>query len=212
MSNNIIISKSCKITNNTIFVNDKLLFNNNNVQFSEFIKNAYKKYINNYPKFFKMDNLSKLGIIATEILADEFKNIDSKEIGVLLVNSSSSLDTDKIFQKTIEKNNYFPSPSVFVYTLPNIIIGEICIKHKIYGESSFFVSQNFDSAFIYNIVYDLFARQRINTAIVGWLDFIDNKYLASLCIIKKISQQNSNYNEMINFTIENFNKTINKGI
>ncbi|NCO54118.1 MAG: hypothetical protein GW876_01785, partial [Bacteroidetes bacterium] len=59
---------------------------------------------------------------------------------------------------------------------------------------------------------DLFSRQGINTAIVGWLDFIDNDYLASLCIIKKISQQNLNYNEMINFTIENLNKTINKDI
>jgi len=212
MNNNLIISKSCKITNNTIIVNDKLLFENNNVPYNVFIKNAYKKYINNYPKFFKMDNLSKLGIIAVELLSDEFKSIDGKEIGVVLVNSASSLDADQTFQKTIVKDNYFPSPSVFVYTLPNIVIGEICIKHKIYGESSFFVSQNFDSTFIYNIVCDLFSRQGINTAIVGWLDFIDNDYLASLCIIKKISQQNLNYNEMINFTIENLNKTINKDI
>ena len=47
-----------------------------------------------------MDNLSKLGIIAVELLSDEFKSIDGKEIGVVLVNSASSLDADQTFQKT----------------------------------------------------------------------------------------------------------------
>ncbi len=211
MTNQLIISKHCKIANNKAIVNGKIVFENNNETFQDFIKKAYKQFVNNYPKFFKMDNLSKLGIVAVELLSDEFKNIDGKEIGILLVNSASSLDTDKKFQNSIiDKNNYFPSPSVFVYTLPNIVIGEICIKHKIYGESSFFVSQNFDSVFIHNMVCDLFASQGINTAIVGWLDFIKNEYLASLCIIKIISQPNENYNEIVNFTIENLEKIITK--
>lgn len=211
MSNHLVISKHCKIANNKIFVNGKIVFENENLSFQVFIKNAYKQFVNNYPKFFKMDNLSKLGIITVELLSSEFKNIDGKGIGVLLVNSASSLDTDKIFQNTIsDKTNYFPSPSIFVYTLPNIVIGEICIKYKIYGESSFFVSQYFDSKFIHTLTCDLFARQKIKTVIVGWLDFIDNEYLASLCIVKNNPNSTNNNNEIINFTIDNLEKIITK--
>ncbi len=209
MSNNLVISKHCKIENNKILVNGNIVFQNENVSFQDFIKNAYKQFINNYPKFFKMDNLSKLGIIAMELLKDELNIANGKEIGIILSNSASSLDTDKNFQNTIsDKSNYFPSPSVFVYTLPNIVIGEICIKHKIYGESSFFISKSFNSKFIYTLTFDLFARQEISTLIVGWLDFIDNEYLASLCIVKNNSKSINNNSEIVNFTIENLEKKI----
>jgi 3-oxoacyl-[acyl-carrier-protein] synthase-1 len=38
--------------------------------------------------------------------------------------------------------NYYPSPALFVYTLPNIVTGEIAIRHHIQGETSFYVLDN----------------------------------------------------------------------
>ena len=42
------------------------------------------------------------------------------------------------FQETIQHaDSYYPSPALFVYTLPNIVTGEIAIRNKYYGETSF---------------------------------------------------------------------------
>jgi len=69
-----------------------------------------------------MDNLSKLGFLTAELI---FKSrnipdhIKGREFGVIIANSSSSLDTDIHYQDTIsDSTSYYPSPSVFVYTLP----------------------------------------------------------------------------------------------
>ena len=113
----------------------------NNINFATFIKSLYKREQLNYPKFYKMDNLSKLGFITAELVLRKrnIPDLYKKEtIGVMITNSSSSLDTDINFQATIsDAANYFPSPSVFVYTLPNILIGEICIRNGIKGENAF---------------------------------------------------------------------------
>lgn len=209
MTENIIISKYCKIVNNKIIVNDEIVFSSDtNLTFAEFVKEAYKYKAMVYPKFYKMDNLSKLGMIAVEFLAEELisKNVKGDEIGIIIMNSASSLDTDKNFQNTIkDKNNYFPSPAVFVYTLPNIVIGEICIKHKILGETAFFVSKKFDVDFIHEIVKDLIINQRLKIIITGWVEFLDNEYTATLCVVKNIENSNNN-NEIAKFTIESLKR------
>ncbi len=102
-----------------------------------FFTAAYRYFNISYAKFFKMDNLCKLGFLASELLLRKRKNISEKypgdEVGILLSNAGSSIDTDRNHQKSIsERDEYFPSPSVFVYTLANIVIGEICIRHKLY--------------------------------------------------------------------------------
>lgn len=104
----------------------------------EFLSGLYQASGMNYPKFFKMDLLSKGGILAAEKI---FKAHPADEqTALVFANAGSSLDTDRQFQQTIRKEAFFPSPSVFVYTLPNIGMGEICIRHRIYGEQAFFIS------------------------------------------------------------------------
>ncbi len=184
-----IIKSVCKIRNNKIFLNDDLLFSNeDSVAPSDFMKNTYKNFQVNYPKFFKMDNLSKLGFLTAEILISKNKlsSWNSEETGVVIANSSSSLDTDKLYNETIKDDeNYFPSPAVFVYTLPNIVIGEICIRHKITGEGTFFISEKFDPDLICNYVSDLFAFGKVKQCITGWVDFLADKYDAVLYLIKE---------------------------
>jgi len=212
MTKQLIISKYCKIIDNMIFVNGKLVFSlKKNIQFSTFVKAAYRYNNMTYPKFFKMDNLSKLGLITAEFLSDEFKtkNVLGEEIGIILSNSTSSLDTDNNYQKTISNNSdYFPSPSLFVYTLPNIVTGEICIKHKILGENVFFVSKSFDAGYIHTLVSDLILNQGIKIVLAGWVEYLDNEYVSSLCIVKNISEKAEITKEIINFTIENLKKII----
>ena len=52
-------------------------------------------------------------------------------------NEHSCLETDIEHQEEVNKQK--ASPAVFVYTLPNIVIGEISIRNKWFGESAFFL-------------------------------------------------------------------------
>src|SRR5512138_3805161 len=135
------ITGYCSIKNDSVMVDGLLRqFEENFVTFADFIKSLYKKEGINYPKFFKMDGLSKLGFLTAELLLKRrtMDRYGDDRVGLILSNSASSLDTDIAHSGTIsERSNYFPSPSVFVYTLPNIMNGEICIRHKFKGENIF---------------------------------------------------------------------------
>lgn len=97
----------------------------------------YRLHVGDYPKFFKMDPLSRAGFIASELL---LKVSPKEEYSVLLFNTTSSLADDMAFQETIQNHdNWFPSPSLFVYTLPNIVTGEIAIRNHFQTETNFMV-------------------------------------------------------------------------
>lgn len=88
-------------------------------------------------KFYKMDDLCKLGYVAAEYLLKD-KTFAPLEMGMLLANATSSLHTDIRHQQLIDQDgDRAASPAVFVYTLPNVVSGEICIRHKIQGETPF---------------------------------------------------------------------------
>ncbi len=145
-----------------------------------------------------MDHLSKLGWLAAEILLQDFAidNYAPEETGVVLSNANSSLDTDLRYFDSIKDT---ASPSLFVYTLPNIVTGEICIRHNFKGENAFFVSESFDAAFIEQYVGDLLDYNRINNCICGWVDVDDDAYKAVLFLVKK-------ENGAILFTTDNMDR------
>ncbi|MCX6204783.1 MAG: hypothetical protein NTZ19_00840 [Bacteroidetes bacterium] len=148
-----------------------------------------------------MDNLCKLGWLASEILLKESFVKDKyvpEEIGVVLLNKNSSLNTDLKFYQTI---NEIPSPSLFVYTLPNIVIGEICIRNNFKGETAFFIFKKFNSEFIQQYVNNLFNNNILQACICGWVEFMDDDYKAVLLLIEKDKSSISKP-----FTIFNINK------
>lgn len=97
----------------------------------------YRRYAGDYPKFFKMDTLSRLGFMAAEILLQK-----EKVEAVIFANRSASIKNDTDYLATIAEGNYYPSPSLFVYTLPNIVTGEIAIRHQLQGETAFYILEN----------------------------------------------------------------------
>lgn len=109
------------------------------------LKSAYQQLNVDYPKFYKMDVLSKMAFIGTEILLPFFpKELDQEnDLQLIFANNSASQNTDNLFLESYEQLNK-PSPSLFVYTLPNIVTGELCIRHKWYGENCFFVEEVFN--------------------------------------------------------------------
>lgn len=150
-----------------------------------FLKEMYYELDLDYPKFFKMDNLCKLGVIGTEFLVRKNKNLfkNRPKIGIILQNKSSSLDSDLRHQEGIENNTV--SPSVFVYTLPNIIIGEISIKHKWRSEGVFFINDKIDYELLSQYSNILLKEERTDLNLIGWIDVLNDQYVLKLCVVDK---------------------------
>ena len=154
------------------------------------LNEAYRSFINDYPKFFKMDGLCKLGFIASELMISQLgedRSQPREDRAVILFNRSGSLDADKHYQSTIsDADNYFPSPSVFVYTLPNIITGEISIRNKYLGETSFYVLDHYEEETIQKIIHISFMDEDTKSMLTGWVDYYDSSHFeAKMKIITK---------------------------
>lgn len=197
------ISNYCVIENNSVIINSGQQFELQDSSFSEFTKAAYKNFNLEYPKFFKMDNLSKLAFLASEIILKDIVNQEeNNNIALVFANRSSSLDTDVKYQNSIaDKDNYFPSPAVFVYTLPNICIGEISIKHKLQSENAFFVFENFNAGFITHYADLLLATNKAEKVLCGWVELYQDQYKAVVYLVEK--QGNSEHNEQTVNTLYN---------
>jgi hypothetical protein len=146
-----------------------------------------------------MDNLCQLGIIAIEVLLkNEVVKDDPYATGIVLSNSNASLDADIKYYDSVVN---IPSPALFVYTLPNIVIGEISIKHSFKGENAFFIFDSFDAGFTIQYVNNLFATTGIQRCICGWLDLLKNDYEAVLFLVEKTTL----LKDSETFTKENLN-------
>lgn len=153
----------------------------------------YRERLAPYPKFFKMDALCKLGYVGAEMLLDSLSGSgkgNPREIvpcsnrAVILFNRSSSLNADSHFEETIgDRDNFFPSPAVFVYTLPNIVTGEIAIRNKYFGETSFYVLKEKDLMAIAEHVEYAFEESETASILWGWVDYMNEDDFEALMLI-----------------------------
>lgn len=184
------ITATCSISNQCVLRNGAEVFTGESAGVEQFLPAAYHHLQFSYPKFHKMDNLSKLGWLAAEVLLKDFdKNYYKPEqVGTVLMNANSSLDMDLKYYDSIKD---VPSPSLFVYTLPNIVAGEICIRHHFKGENAFFVQPDFDTRFLQQQVAYLMDNNILQACICGWVDILGQDYRAELFLIEKIEKPNA---------------------
>ena len=178
-------AKHCVIQNCTITIDSDIVLKSDTSNFASFIREAYKELSESNMKFYKMDDLSKLAYIAASYLLKNEPKVESLNIGIVLSNSTASIDTDKKHQQLIDKGgDAAASPAVFVYTLPNVAAGEVCIHHKIQGENTFFIEKNYSPEKLKK--YALLAMQdsELSTCICGWCDFLDEEYKAEFELLK----------------------------
>ena len=187
-------------TSKGISKNGGLLFaNEEKYGFKELAKHIYKQTNSEYPKFFKMDELCKLAFLTTEVLLKDetlSRNEDGADIAVILANKDASVVSDSRHAETlIDRETSFPSPAVFVYTLPNIMLGEICIRHQITGENTCFIMESFNSDFMFEYIKNLFKKEGYQYCITGWVNYTVGEYSARLCLISKDGSDGNNLKE-----------------
>ena len=144
---------------------------------SAMLAELYRAHIADWPKFFKMDTLSKVGFVASELLLKELGETrhEGEEFvqsrAVVLFGTTASLCADRNYQETIsDRDNYYPSPALFVYTLPNIVTGEIAIRNHYRGETSFYVVEKADAAQMAFHLSCAFADTVTESMLAGWVD------------------------------------------
>lgn len=146
----------------------------------------YRQHVGDYPKYYKMDGLSRLGFVASEMLLHEvLREPCPTDCAVILFNHSSSIAADRKFLASIaDRDDFYPSPSVFVYTLPNIVTGEIAIRNHFHGETSFYVLPDKDEQLMQRVIRATLASGSVQCVLTGWLDYEDDEhYEADLYII-----------------------------
>jgi hypothetical protein len=180
-----------------ILLNDKIVFPEISVLQEDEVRVAlYKALGMNYPKFYKMDRLCKIGLLATELVLSEIPALSDAEkttTALIFANRTSSLPSDRHHVTTIrDKEHFFPSPAVFVYTLPNIVIGEIAIRHQLKGENAFFVTNEFDAGLFESYTFDLMNENRTPVAFCGWINDDTDGWEAFVYCVKKSNFKGTN--------------------
>ncbi|WP_291909603.1 hypothetical protein [Chitinophaga sp. CB10] len=188
MSNSAYITGTCIIRENKIFLNDKLVWEGEGPGLQELLRAAYDHFSGQYPKFHKMDPLSKLGWLAAEVLLKDSPvlQLPKEAVGMVLSNRSASLDTDFRYYATVKD---IASPALFVYTLPNIVMGEICIRHGFKGENTFFVSEQFDAALLTTYAAQLLAETPLQACLVAWVEVLEHRYEVAMALVERSGTQ-----------------------
>ncbi len=196
-----------KVRNHVILTPRTINLDGKNIEVREqglaLLKAVYQERIGGYPKFYKMDVLSKLGFVASELLLQqdhdslsvEHENLmgehgscsGREDRAIVLFGSSGSCYSDARFQQTIGcQTDYYPSPAAFVYTLPNIVTGEIAIRHHYYGETCYMALPEKDTELMMQLAEQTLTDDTTTSVVCGWLDaFDENHFEGELWLIEK---------------------------
>lgn len=153
-------------------------------------KILYQKIGGDYPKFYKMDVLSKLAFLGLKSIEDNLdqQSFSDEDIALIFANSKSSADTDQKFIESYTNENGRPSPSLFVYTLPNILTGELAIYKKWYGENLFFIQEKFDPEFFIEQINFNFSKG-VKACLCGWVEANENQEECFLFFVENSTEE-----------------------
>ena len=173
------------------FKEGNMLVNNTPWQFARnpgntVLKDLYLALGMNYPKLFKMDALSRLCVLTTEVLAEigQVRPLLTNRCAIVLANRGSSLDIDQTYLNGLNETG-MGSPAQFVYTLPNVMIGEICIRYQMHCPTEMYVMPTFDTHFLRQQAQWHFSQNRAEHALVGWVDVMGQNMEAHITMFAK---------------------------
>ncbi len=168
------------LTPNGAIIDGEPLLMESETEGSRLLTELYKQKIGDYPKYYKMDPLCRLGFVASELLLQaegKERFVECDDRAVVLFNHSSSIASDRKYLESIQdKENYFPSPSVFVYTLPNIVTGEIAIRNRYHGETSFYILPEKDERQMREVLEATLMDGETQSIMAGWIDYEDEQH------------------------------------
>lgn len=163
----------CTMKNGELSVDGELVVKSE-ADFGTFARDVYHRQDANM-KFFKMTDMCKMGYLASNYV---LKDVDYNpyDIAIVMSNKSSSLDADLTHWRIQKRDNQPASPAAFVYTLPNIVMGEIAIKNGIKGETTFLVTDSKNDETAKDYARLLLSEGRYKYVLTGWCELLEGNY------------------------------------
>ena len=178
--------RTVEISDGKIYVDGNLVFESEASDFQVFIREAFKSRGESNLKFYKMDDFCKLGYVASAWAFDGLE-YGEEECGLILSGRYGCLDTDIKHQEIIDaEGDSSASPAVFVYTLPNVVAGEISIRHHVKGENTWFWSEDETMSDIREYAVLAAQSQNLKYCVIGHLDFLKGEYFAKFEVLGRL--------------------------
>ena len=154
------------------------------------LTDLYKRAVGDYPRFYKMDLLSRLGFLTAELLLKADEDNDKTEISecaAVLFGHHGSVVADRNYLRTIATpEDFYPSPERFIYTLPNIVIGEIAIRHQLHAETTFIYLPRYNESELQHLIQVYAERLPSKYLLTGWMDAEDDEnYFAKMQLLRR---------------------------
>jgi hypothetical protein len=164
--------------------------------------NIYQQAGISYPKFFKMDLLSRLAFLSSEMIIPDSVQESKDRIATVISTTSGCLDVDKKFDESCQT---LASPALFVYTLPNIMLGEICIRNGFKGEQMCTIAEDADADWFDFYISDLSQNRGTEACLCGYVEATDHRLSATLLWVSKVPSA-------LPFNVSNLKQIFNFGI
>jgi len=179
------IKSYCRIINEKMIGDGNIILQRNpDGSNAEFLKEIYRKAEANYPKFFKMDLLCKSAFLAAEFISKK-ENLWETNTALLLSNRSSSMASDEKHAQAIYGAESVASPAVFVYTLPNLVLGEISIRHQLFSENLFLIFDKFSPETLVPYAEQILNENKAEKVLAGWVEADENNLDVFIYLIEK---------------------------
>ena len=152
---------------------------------TEAIINAYRAQGIDHPKFFKMDPNAQLAVVAVEPLFQriaQLPDLDRDRIGLVHLSRHGSLEIDAHYWNTYT-SEHLASPAAFVYTLPNIALGEVGIRHRLHGASFCLLSDAPRTDLLLAAAEQMIAQEGMRHVVCGWSDIFAGRATATFLLV-----------------------------
>ena len=112
------------------------------------------------------------------------KDSAPEDRGLLICTLNGSVLADRKHLSTFSEE-YYPSPAIFINTLPNVVVGEIAVTHQIQGETTLVMLPSLDDACLETLLRTTLAATTPSALIAGFVDCeSENVFRASLKLLK----------------------------
>ncbi len=138
----------------------------------ELLTEIYRKCLPANPKFHKMDLYSRLAYAGASLaLKGAPGDCDPCGIAMLLFTENGSVLADRRHLSAFRgEEGFYPSPAVFVNTIPNAVLGEIAVQYGIKGETDLVMLPRRDENVMRTVTGVTLNAVRPDAAVCGWVD------------------------------------------
>ena len=151
------------------------------------ISDLFKKHLADGSRFYKMDLFSRLAYVGTGLLAkDSLKDCQPEDVALFIFTENGSVLADRKHLSTFSNpEEFYPSPAIFINTLPNVVLGEIAVKNQIKGETTLVMLPARDDETIERIIQVSLSSTHPSVMIYGWVDCAsEDSFVADLKMLK----------------------------